>query len=63
MPAGIKSFISLLVAVVAGATWYVETAMVGRGDLGWVAVGLGALMILAMWIFPEASRKDAKKNS
>lgn len=48
MPAGIKLAISVLVALVAVGTWYVETTMVGRGDLGWVAVGLGVLMILAM---------------
>lgn len=58
MPPTIKLIISLLVAVVAAATWYIETNVVGRGDLGWVAVGVGLLMILAMWIFPEAARKD-----
>lgn len=63
MPASIKLAISVLVALVAVGTWYVETTMVGRGDLGWVAVGLGVLMILAMWIFPEASKKDGNKAS
>lgn len=62
MPAGIKLVVSALVAVVALVTWYVESAVVGRDDLGWLALGVGALMIVAMWIFPEAAAKSGRKR-
>jgi len=57
MPNGIKAAISIVVLVVAGvAHWYEK--QVGNEQLSWVVVGLGAFMVLAMWLFPETgSRK------
>ncbi len=57
MPPNIKAFISLLVAIVGAVAYWLERGA-GRPDLAWVAGALAAFMILAMWIFPEARRKD-----
>ncbi len=57
MPTGIKFTISVLVVLV-GAVAYVLETQSGRDTLGWVAAGLAALMVLAMWIFPETGGKD-----
>jgi hypothetical protein len=57
MPSNIKTVISLLVAIVGAVAFWLERGA-GRPDIAWVAAVLAAFMILAMWIFPEAKRKD-----
>jgi len=49
MPNYLKAIISLVVALAAGLTYYAE--ILGAE----VALALGALMIFAIWLFPEAS--------
>lgn len=49
--------LSVVVALAGAVAFYVEW----RGDdetMGWIMVGLAALMIGAVWLFPEARRKD-----
>lgn len=53
MPTGIKLGLSAVVAAVGAGAWHLESAYAGRGDLGMLAAGLAALMVLAMWLFPE----------
>lgn len=57
MPATIKLAISVLVALVGIGAYYVE-AEIGHASAAWVALALAALMIVAMWIFPEAGTKQ-----
>jgi hypothetical protein len=57
MPSNIKAFVSLLVAIVGAVAFWLERGA-GRPDIAWIAGILAASMILAMWIFPEANRKD-----
>ena len=57
MPTNIKLSVSVLVAVVGAGAYYLETSLAERPDLGLMAAGLAAFMILAMWIFPETGRK------
>jgi len=57
MPSNIKAGVSLLVAIVGAVAFWLERGA-GRHDLAWTAAALAAFMILAMWIFPEAKRKD-----
>ena len=56
MPAHLKFVLSLIVCAVAGVLYYFETR---GGDIAvaWVAVGLGAFMIVAIWLFPETRRE------
>ena len=56
MPAHLKFVLSLVVCAVAGALFYFETR---GGDIAvaWVAVGLGAFMIVGIWLFPETRRE------
>lgn len=58
MPTNIKATISLLVMVAGAVTFYLEWAA-GRENVSWAAAALTVMMILGMWIFPEAKpRKD-----
>ncbi len=56
MPAHLKFVLSLVVCAVAGALFYFETR---GGDItvAWVVLGLGAFMIVAIWLFPETRRE------
>ena len=58
MPKNIRAMLSVIVALVAAVTFYVEM-QAGAGALKWVALALAAFMIYAVWLFPEAKeRKD-----
>ena len=56
MPAKYKIIITILVALAAGATYKFQTDA-GQDTTPWVALGLGALMIFGIWLFPE-TRKE-----
>ena len=60
MPTNIKLFISVLVAVVGGGAYLLETSVAERLDLGILAAALATFMIIAMWIFPETGSKKGK---
>lgn len=53
MPNNIRAILSVIVALVAVVVFYVEHAS-GGAMLKWFALGLGAFMIYAVWLFPEA---------
>ena len=58
MPKNIRAMLSVIVALVAAVTFYVEM-QAGAGALKWVVLTLAAFMIYAVWLFPEAKeRKD-----
>jgi hypothetical protein len=57
MPSHLKLLLSLMVAAVAAAMLWLERAA-GAPAIGWLALALGALMILGIWLFPEARRHD-----
>lgn len=58
MPTNIKAAISVLVVLAGAATFYLESGA-GRDNIAWAAAALTVMMILGMWIFPEAkARKD-----
>jgi hypothetical protein len=52
MPAKYKIVISILVALAAAATYYFQSGA-GQDVTPFVALGLGAFMIFAIWLFPE----------
>jgi hypothetical protein len=53
MPKNLKLLVSAIV-VLAGAVAFYFEARAGAGTVQWIIAGLVALMILAMWVFPEA---------
>ena len=53
MPTNIRAGLSLVVVLVAIAVFYFEN-QAGAGLLPWLALGLGAVMLGAIWLFPEA---------
>ena len=60
MPNNIRAALSVIAALVAAAVFYFEHDA-GPGFLKCVAVALGAFMIYAVWLFPEAKRsKDGE---
>ena len=56
MPTNIRKMLSVIVALVAVAAFYFEN-QAGQNVLKWLALVLGALMIAAVWLFPEAKRR------
>jgi hypothetical protein len=59
MPNRIKRPLSVLVAVVALTVFFFQQRSGQQVD-AWLALGLGVLMIAAMWIFPEAGGGDRR---
>lgn len=57
MPTKIKLAISVLVLAVGGGVWVFERGL-GNVTASWVAGGLAVFMVLAIWLFPEVSKKD-----
>ena len=53
MPTKIRAVLSVIVALVTIVVFYLENRA-GPGMLQWLALGLGALMLGAIWLFPEA---------
>jgi hypothetical protein len=52
MPTRIRAILSAIVVVVAIVLFFVEH-QAGAGMLKWLALILGALMVGAVWLFPE----------
>jgi len=55
MPTYMKLIITALVIVTAVAAHYYQAA-IGQPVTQWVVLFLGAFMILALWLFPEAKK-------
>ena len=58
MPVNIKISISVIVALVGIATFFLEQRF-GEMGVGVVALLLTVFMILSMWIFPETKGTDS----
>jgi hypothetical protein len=61
MPNHIKLILSLVVLAVALAVHYFQ-ARAGQEFNSWLALGLAVLMIVAMWLFPEAKGYKKKRE-
>lgn len=57
MPTKIKLAISVLVLAVGAGVWVFERGL-DNVTASWVAGGLAVFMVLAIWLFPEVSKKD-----
>lgn len=61
MPNRIKATISIATLIV-GAGVYSFERQAGNDAVSWIVAGLAGFMVLAMWIFPEASVKNDDKS-
>jgi hypothetical protein len=59
MPPRIKIVISIIVALVAIAAYFIQASIDEVGP-SYAALAFGALSIVSMWIFPEVSRDRSK---
>ena len=55
LPSNIRRILSVIVALVAAVAFYFEH-QAGYELLKWLTLALGAFMIYAVWLFPEAKR-------
>lgn len=60
MPTIVKLTISLIVILVAAAGYALQ-AHLGQVGPKYAVLALGAFMVIAMWLFPEVSRKEIRK--
>ena len=56
MPNNIRAGLTVIVILVTLVVFYLEH-QAGQGALKWLALGLGAFMVYAVWLFPEAKQK------
>ncbi|MDP6708903.1 MAG: hypothetical protein QF893_21375 [Alphaproteobacteria bacterium] len=61
MPNHLKLILSLIIVAVAVVFHYFQ-GQAGQEVTKWLALGLGAFMIFAIWLFPEAKREAKKKQ-
>lgn len=57
MPNNIRAILSVIVALVTVGAFYLEHRA-GDAFLQWLVLVLGIAMIGAVWLFPEAKRRD-----
>ena len=56
MPNNIRAGLTVIVILVTLVVFYLEH-QAGQSSLEWLALGLGAFMVYAVWLFPEAKQK------
>lgn len=61
MPTNIRAILSVVMALAAVAVFYFES-QAGQGFLKWFALVLGAVMVGAVWLFPEAASQKDRQN-
>ena len=57
MPNNIRAALTAIVVLIACAAFWFEHRA-GETFLKWLAAGLGAFMVFAVWLFPETVRKS-----
>ena len=62
MPNHLKVIISVAALLVASLVFYLDSRA-GMGASRWVALGLGPLMVIAIWIFPEAKLREVRADT
>jgi hypothetical protein len=63
MPKHLKIIISII-AIAAGALmFWLDTRAGAGGAARWVALALGPFATFAIWVFPEASAKEIRKEA
>ena len=63
MPVPYKILISVLALIVAAVMFYFDTRAGHTGLVRWVALVLGPLAVLGIWIFPEAKAREIRREA
>ena len=63
MPNHLKAIVSVLALIVTTTLFLIDTKTGLGGAARWVALGLGPLMVLAIWMFPEAKTRQIRKEA
>jgi hypothetical protein len=56
----LRFLLSIMVALAAAAAFFVEFKF-GIARAGWIVAVLGAMMVGALWLFPDVSGKHEKE--
>ncbi len=59
MPTGVKFIFSIIVVLTAIGAYFFQAGL-GHTGPSYAALVFGAIAIVAMWIFPEVSRKKSE---
>ena len=62
MPVRIKIFVSILAALVVGGFAFMQLSG-PRPEIGYVGLTLAALMVLAIWMFPETGKVNTPSKN
>jgi len=62
MPVRYKILVSALALLASFVMFYVDT-QAGAGASRWVALAVGPLMVIGIWIFPEPKAKDIRREA
>ncbi|MFT5175681.1 MAG: hypothetical protein ACI8W7_003873 [Gammaproteobacteria bacterium] len=62
MPNHLKALISVLALILSSVVFYLDS-QTSAGAARWVALGLGPLMVFAIWIFPEAKLREIRADA
>ncbi|MCH9675209.1 MAG: hypothetical protein K0U93_27455 [Gammaproteobacteria bacterium] len=63
MPNNLKVLVSALALAAALGMFWFDTSVGTPGASRWVALFLGPFVVFAIWVFPEASSKDIRKEA
>lgn len=63
MPVPYKILISVLALIVSAAVFWFDTRAGETGLVRWVALALGPLAVLGIWIFPEAKAREIRREA
>lgn len=63
MPVPYKILISVLALIVSAGVFYFDTQAGHSGAVRWVALALGPLAVLGIWIFPEAKAREIRREA
>ena len=63
MPKHLKIIISIIAIAVGALMFWIDTRAGAEGATRWVALALGPVATFAIWVFPEASAKEIRKEA
>lgn len=63
MPVPYKILISVLALIVSAGVFYFDTQAGQSGAVRWIALALGPLAVIGIWIFPEAKAREIRREA
>lgn len=63
MPKHLKIIISLMAIATGALMFWIDTRTGAEGAARWIALALGPFATFAIWVFPEASAKEIRREA